>query len=140
MRNGQETPWPGVNPPHPKGAPPCAAAIEAWLLTYISELRRVKPSSIDVRRPFTHFGLSSAEGVILAGDLEKWLGGARLPATLAWDFPTIETLAHHLAAVAPAGNVTFEETAALENEEVEKILSEIEQLPEDHVPRSADIT
>ena len=137
MKNGQETPLPGGNSPHPENTP-CAAAIEAWLVTYISALRRVKPSSIDVRRPFTHFGLSSAEGVILAGDLEKWLGGRRLTATLAWDFPTIQALAHHLAAVEPPGDVTFKEAAALGNEDVEEILSEIEQLPAGGVPRSMD--
>src|SRR5271166_731080 len=84
-------------PPDPKSTSPDAAAIEAWLISNLAEMLRVSPASIDVRRPFTYLGLNSADGVILAGDLERWLGGRRLSPTLAWDFPTIEALSRHLA-------------------------------------------
>ncbi|HMD83199.1 MAG TPA: acyl carrier protein [Terriglobia bacterium] len=138
MANDAGYPLPDGRSPHPEGHPPSAAAIEAWLVFYISEMLRVEPASIDVRRPFTYFGLSSAEGVILTGDLEKWLGGRRLSATLAWDFPTIEAVARHLAAGESAEGATSGAIGAFGNEEVEKMLSEIEQLPEDQVPRSPD--
>ncbi len=140
MANGQGLPSPVGRSPRPEGNPPSAAAIEAWLVSYLSEMLRVKPASIDVHRPFTYFGLSSAEAVILAGDLEKWLGGRRLPATLAWDFPTIEAIARHLAAVESAGDATCRAVAAFGNEELEEMLIEIEQLPEDQVPRFPDGT
>jgi len=123
---------------HPQDHPPSAAAIESWLVFYISEMLRVEPSAIDVRRPFTYFGLSSAEGVILTGDLEKWLGGRHLSATLAWDFPTIEAVARHLAAGESAEGATSGALGGFVNEEVEKMLSEIEQLPEDQAPRPPD--
>lgn len=137
MAKGQGPP-PRGGRAHPEDNPPSAAAIEEWLVSYISELLRIEPVSIDVRRPFAYLGLSSAEGVILAGDLERWLGGRRLPATLAWDFPTIEALARHLATGEPAGDATFKEIAGFENEELEERLSEIEQLPEEQMPRPSD--
>jgi acyl carrier protein len=138
MANDAGRPLPDGRSPHPDDNPPSAAAIEAWLVLYISEMLRVEPASIDVRRPFTYFGLSSAEGVILTGDLEKWLGGRRLSATLAWDFPTIEVVARHLAASENAVGATSVAIEAFGNEEVEKMLSEIEQLPEDQAPSPAD--
>src|SRR5215472_16675094 len=108
MATGQRLPSPGDRAPHPEANSPGAAAIEAWLVSYIAEMLGVEPASIDVRRPFTYFGLSSAEAVILAGDLEMWLGGRHLPATLAWDFPTIEALARQLAAGEFAGEEALE--------------------------------
>ena len=140
MATDQGLPSPDGRSPHPGCNPPSAAEIEAWLVSYLSEMLRVKPASIDVRRSFTYFGISSAEGVIMAGDLEKWLGGRRLPATLAWDFPTIEAIARHLAAGESAGDATFRAIATFANDEVEEMLSEIEQLPEDQAPRSPDGT
>ena len=51
---------------------------------------------IDVRKPFASYGLDSVQAVGMSGALQNWLG-VPLPATLAWDFPTIESLAPHLA-------------------------------------------
>jgi len=129
MANDERFPPPDDKTTDPESFPPSAAAIEAWLVTYISELLQVRPATIDVRREFTCFGLSSADGVILAGDLERWLGaGRRLSATLAWDFPTIEAIACHLAAVDSAEQATPVAMGTFGDQEVEKILNEIEQL------------
>jgi acyl carrier protein len=125
--------------PGPSEGWPDARAIETWLISYLSGLLRVEPASIDVRLPFTWFGLSSADGVILAGDLERWLGGRRLPGTLAWDFPTIEALAQHLASgVLAAGDFTKDDVLASpprERDTLEELLSEIERLPEEEAVR-----
>jgi acyl carrier protein len=70
--------------------------IEAWLVREIAERLGCSSQEIDVRKPFESFGLDSMEAVGMSGALENWLG-VRLPATLAWDFPTVESLARHLS-------------------------------------------
>jgi len=75
---------------------PEAASIEAWLVAKVAETLGINPAEIDVREPFASLGVDSAQAVGLAGDLEEWLG-RKLPATLVYDYPTIESLAHHLA-------------------------------------------
>ena len=75
---------------------PTAESIEAWLVREIAGRVGSSPEEIDIRKPFESHGLDSVEGVGMSGALENWLG-VRLPATLAWDFPTIESLARHLS-------------------------------------------
>ncbi len=75
---------------------PTASDIEVWLVSHISELLEIEPKEIDVHKPFTYYGLSSIEGVLLAADLEEWLGHS-LDATLVWDYPTIEVLVRYLS-------------------------------------------
>ena len=75
---------------------PTAESIEAWLVREIAGRLGCSSEEIDVRKPFESHGLDSVEAVGMSGALENWLG-VRLPATLAWDFPTIESLARHLS-------------------------------------------
>jgi acyl carrier protein len=70
--------------------------IEDWLVAYLAPLLSVRPDEIDRRRPFAEFGLDSLAAVTLSGELECWLDRDLSP-TLAWDYPTIEALARHLA-------------------------------------------
>lgn len=71
--------------------------IQNWLITHLAKLMRVNPEEVHVQEPFTNFGLNSIDAVSLSGDLEDYLNRP-LPATLLWDFPTIETLSRHLSA------------------------------------------
>jgi acyl carrier protein len=73
-----------------------AEAIQTWLTTHLAEQLGVAPHDIDVRAPFTEYGLDSLVGVSITGDLEDWLG-LQLSPTLLWDYCTIETLARYLA-------------------------------------------
>jgi acyl transferase domain-containing protein/acyl-CoA synthetase (AMP-forming)/AMP-acid ligase II/acyl carrier protein len=73
-----------------------AAAITSWLTSYFSKRFKLDPGEIDVRQPFTRYGLASIDAVSLVRDLETWLARS-LPPTLAWDYPSIEALANHLA-------------------------------------------
>ena len=88
-----------------KTVPP-AKAIQDWLVAQLSRVLDVEPQDIDVREPFTSYGLTSLDAVGLSGELEEWLGRSLSP-TLAYDYPTIETLARHLAgerdAIEPVG-------------------------------------
>ena len=73
-----------------------ADVIEKWLVEKLSELLGVDPREIDVREPFASYGMGSTEAVSLSGELGDWLG-QKVPADLAYEFPTIETLARHLS-------------------------------------------
>ena len=73
-----------------------AAAIQTWLVDYISRILKTEPQSIDVREPLENFGLSSIDAVSLSGDLESWLG-VQLSPMVVYVYPTIESLAHYLA-------------------------------------------
>jgi acyl transferase domain-containing protein/acyl carrier protein len=83
----------------PGGSPrarPSAEVIRSWLIAELAARLGMDPSAIDVCQPFAHYGLDSKEAVGLAGDLENRFD-LSLPATLAWDYPTIDSLARHLA-------------------------------------------
>ncbi|HMB08389.1 MAG TPA: beta-ketoacyl synthase N-terminal-like domain-containing protein, partial [Isosphaeraceae bacterium] len=92
----------GGEPPEVAAAGPrsgpdaSASAIARWLAERIARPLGVDPSRIDPRAPFASFGLGSLEAVNLAGELQDWLGRALTP-TLAYEYPTIEALARHLA-------------------------------------------
>src|SRR5271163_1568741 len=73
-----------------------AAAIQAWMVSELSERLEMGADEIDVREPFASYGLGSIEAVRLAGELSTWLG-RDLSAELAYEYPTIEALARHLA-------------------------------------------
>jgi len=73
-----------------------AEAIQAWLVSKLSERLGIAPHEIDIREPFASYGLGSTEAVSLAGELAEWLGRQLSPA-LVYEYPTIEALARHLA-------------------------------------------
>jgi acyl transferase domain-containing protein/acyl-CoA synthetase (AMP-forming)/AMP-acid ligase II/acyl carrier protein len=78
------------------GEPPTAAEIEAWLLDRIATRMGVPRSSLDVAAPLVSLGLSSKEAVLLAARLQEWLRRP-IPATLIYNYPTIEAVANFLA-------------------------------------------
>jgi tyrocidine synthetase III len=73
-----------------------AEVIQSWLVARLSELLEIASHEIDVREPFANYGMGSAELVSLSGELAEWLGRELSP-DLAYECPTIETLAGHLA-------------------------------------------
>lgn len=70
--------------------------IQSWLIDRIREELPHLSERIHVTLPFASLGISSMRAVALSGALAQWLGKA-LPATLFYDFPTIEKVAEHLA-------------------------------------------
>ncbi|MGB8699918.1 MAG: acyl carrier protein [Thermosynechococcaceae cyanobacterium] len=64
--------------------------IQNWLLSTLSK-ELILDEEIDIHEPLAQYGLSSMTAVGLAGDLEDWLD-IQLPATLAWDYPTIDAI------------------------------------------------
>ncbi|WP_348253826.1 acyl carrier protein [Leptolyngbya sp. NM1-A1] len=75
---------------------PSKADIQAWIVDYLADLLEIDADEIDVTVPFDGYGLDSAVAVGMTGDLEDWLGQPLDP-TLLYDYPTVESFAHHLA-------------------------------------------
>jgi amino acid adenylation domain-containing protein len=84
--------------PAPRGPSfrPTEEAIQQWLVQELSRRLKIAPEEIGVREPFARFGLDSIGAVGLSGELETWLG-RRLDPTLAYDYPSVASLAAHLA-------------------------------------------
>jgi len=76
-----------------------AAEIQDWLVVYLSNELKIASDKIDVKTPFDRYGLSSMKAVLMTGEMEEWLGRTLDP-TLAYDYPTVESLAQHLALAA----------------------------------------
>jgi acyl carrier protein len=70
--------------------------IEEWIVTWLSKRLKLAENEIAPGMEFVNLGLSSRDAVMLAGELERWLG-KELDPTLLWDHPTIEGLASHIA-------------------------------------------
>jgi NADPH:quinone reductase-like Zn-dependent oxidoreductase/acyl carrier protein len=85
------------------------------------------PASVDVRRPLGELGLDSLTGLELSNMIGR-MTGIEFPATLLFDYPTVDAVAGHVlaellpddAAVAPAGD-----------EGSERALDEIERLSDE---------
>lgn len=76
--------------------PPNSSAIAQWLKNRIAERIGLPLQEIDGDKSFASYGLDSLGGVNLATELEAWLG-SKISPTLLYEYPTINTLAQHLA-------------------------------------------
>ncbi|SRR5713226_4999168 len=72
------------------------AMVQDWLVARVAHLLDQPKSEIDITLPFSSYALNSITTVGLTGELEELLE-ITLPATLIWDYPSIELLARHLA-------------------------------------------
>ena len=72
-----------------------ALAIQQWLISQQAEVLSIDPATIEAQQPLTRYGLDSIDAVTLVGDLEDWLV-LELPATLLWDYPTVEQASNYL--------------------------------------------
>jgi acyl carrier protein len=80
-----------MNQPQPR-----QADLEKWLVELLAELLEIPALEIDVTAKFERYGLDSAAAVSVTAELEQFLGRT-LDATLLYDYPTIRSLAEHLA-------------------------------------------
>jgi thioesterase domain-containing protein/acyl carrier protein len=76
-----------------------AAQIRDWIINEVAQSLRVDPSKIDPHAPMDSLGVSSLAAIGMAGGLTGYLN-ADLPATLLWDYPSIDALASALAQLA----------------------------------------
>lgn len=72
------------------------AAIQAWLVSYLSQLLEIDQNEVNVTTSFDRYGLDSSATIGLTTDLGDWLGRSIDP-TITYDYPSIESLSEHLA-------------------------------------------
>jgi acyl carrier protein len=69
--------------------------VQAWLAEKVAHRLNVSVDEVDVDQYFDEFGLESTEALVLAGELEKWIG-MELETTALWYHPTISQLAEYI--------------------------------------------
>ncbi|MGK3959667.1 SDR family NAD(P)-dependent oxidoreductase [Sorangium sp. So ce118] len=87
------------------------AEIQRWLTERIAERSGVPPQSIDTSSRFSSCGLDSMAATALLAALGTRLG-RRLHPALMWEYPTVESLARHLAA-GPSGSTVSSEAQSV---------------------------
>ncbi len=70
--------------------------LETALAGLVARAASISEKEIDRSKRFDHYGLDSADAVMMVGDLED-LVGRPLSATLPYNYPTIAALARRLA-------------------------------------------
>jgi len=70
--------------------------VQNWLREKVASRLGTAPSEVLPDTYFDDFGLDSTEALILAGELERWLG-FELETTALWYHPTIAELSAHIA-------------------------------------------
>ncbi|MCX4748420.1 acyl carrier protein [Kitasatospora sp. NBC_01287] len=73
-----------------------AAQAQQWLVEKIAHRLGVPQSEVSPEQYFDELDLDSTEALILAGELESWLG-FELGTTALWYHPTVKDLAAHIA-------------------------------------------
>ena len=86
--------------------------IENWLMNWLGEKLNLSPQNIDPKQAFADYGIDSVMAVELAQDLQEWLGYTQqLEASLAWNFPTIKSLAQYLSTIESEDEIVEEKFA-----------------------------
>jgi acyl carrier protein len=80
-----------------------AQAVQQWLTEKIAQRLGVQPGQVDPEKYFDEFGLDSTEALVLAGELEAWLG-LELEPTALWYHPTIAQLAPYIVTTKQAND------------------------------------
>ncbi len=84
------------------------AEMRAWLRNWVASATGQSPEGIDETAPMVELGLSSRDAVAMAADIED-LTGVTLSATVAFQHPTIESLAARIVEGEPEVVETGEE-------------------------------
>ncbi|MDJ0600767.1 MAG: AMP-binding protein [Crocosphaera sp.] len=72
-----------------------AKEIQQWIINWLAQNLSLAPATMNPKKPLADYGLDSVNAVELAQALGEWLG-EEIDPTLAWNFPSIEAVAHHL--------------------------------------------
>jgi acyl carrier protein len=102
------------------------AELTEWITAWIVRELKLDPAQLDRDATFVRYGMDSVHAMMLVGDLEDCLE-RRLSPTLAWDYPTLNALAAHLAETASTATIA---AAAPDNREV---LARIDQMSDAEV-------
>ncbi len=108
-------------------------AVENFLIQQVAQVLRMSPSRIDTRRPFKALGLDSLTGLELRNRIERAVG-LKLPASLIWNYPTIDELGPHLLDLMGLNAVAAPQPAEADRS-IDDLLSDIENMSEDEARR-----
>jgi len=110
--------------------------LETHLREQVGQVLRVAAARVDPATPLKSLGLNSLMSLELRNRLEAAFG-LTLPATLAWNYPTVTALAAHLeerlGLATPV--VAAPESVPAAEPELESLLAEIQGLSDDEVRR-----
>jgi acyl carrier protein len=98
-----------------------AAEIEDWLLDRLQARLGPESETVDSHMPFSYYGLTSIDAVVLAAELQEWLVIPVSP-TLTWEYPTVSAVSGYLA-----GEPVASPTGAID---YRALLAELEAPPE----------
>jgi acyl carrier protein len=104
------------------------AELDAWIRDWISRELTLDLSQITPSQQFVAYGMDSLHAMMLVGDLEEYLG-RRLSPTLAWSYPTVDSMGRFLAdlAAGPAPATDAEILARLDEMSEEEVARLLEQ-------------
>lgn len=86
--------------PLPRAGENDSSQMKKWLTRELSQRFNLNESEIDLKKPFSFYGIDSKEALSLAGDIEDALQ-VKLPPTLLWQYPDIDRLAEFLSSAVP---------------------------------------
>ncbi|MEO0934850.1 MAG: acyl carrier protein, partial [Cyanobacteria bacterium J06641_2] len=116
---------------------PKSSSIQTWLVNWLSQKLKLPQDSIDINKSFADYGIDSVIAVELAQDLQEWLNYPRaIEPTIAWNFPTIESLSNYLAqTLANANSIDnqLEESISLSEEISTENSSDLESMSENEL-------
>ncbi|WP_243902798.1 phosphopantetheine-binding protein, partial [Aetokthonos hydrillicola] len=96
---------------------PTSESIKQWVVEWFAKELKLTPQAIDPGKSFAEYGLDSVLAVEFAENLGDWLG-EELDPTIAWNFPTIESLAIHLASKSQPDSLPLPNQRTLEEDEL----------------------
>ncbi|MEW6735025.1 MAG: type I polyketide synthase [Acidobacteriota bacterium] len=106
--------------------------LETYLKEQIAQVLKLSPTRIDPNKPLGALGLDSLMALEFRNRLEASLAQP-FSTTMVWNYPTIVALATHVASKI---GVDLEPTTVTEHDaDLEKILRDIEQLPDSEVKK-----
>ncbi len=94
MKNDNHSPLNGAS--REASAGPSETEIRGWMVSYLSDLLEIGPDEVDVEGSLQGHGLDSSGAVGMIGDLGAWLD-RKIDPELAYSYPSVATLARHLA-------------------------------------------
>lgn len=130
-----------------------AESLQTWVIGWLSRELKIPPRDINVQENLLVYGVDSVSAIMLAGDLEDFLG-RRLSPTLLWDHPTVASLVRHLQELAlnntvqpadgnlnplrdknlkPDAAVTGIDTDIISIDEARQLLDRLDELTDDQV-------
>ncbi|MBT2391569.1 MULTISPECIES: acyl carrier protein [Streptomyces] len=69
---------------------------QKWLIDEIAQRLGIEPTEVPPEQYFDELDLDSTTALIIAGEMESWLG-FELGTTALWYHPTIKALSEHIA-------------------------------------------